>query len=114
MIISKKEMQEDFIEKSSSRRKRKSKKLAQLSDNQKRLALGNKLKEHNKKLASKAKEAGVHSSQGYASFQNAGYKGLYNGMNATDIARKKGIPRGTNILDYMGIMELSANLFTAT
>lgn len=35
-------------------------------------------------------------------------------MNASDIAKKKGIPRGSNILDYMGIMELSANLFTAT
>jgi len=109
-----KKTQEDFVEKSPSAGKRKSKKLPQLDGNQKRVELRNRLKEHNKKIASEAKEAGISSSQEYARFQNAGYRGLYNGMNSRDIRRKKGIPRDKNILDYMGVMELAINLFATT
>jgi DNA-damage-inducible protein D len=48
-----------------------------------------------------------------AVFQDHGYRGLYNGVTARDIAARKGVKPG-QILDYMGSTELAANLFRAT
>jgi DNA-damage-inducible protein D len=50
----------------------------------------------------------------YATFQDAGYRGLYGGMTAKDIAEHKGLTNGEEILDYMGGTELAANLFRIT
>ncbi len=50
----------------------------------------------------------------YAEFQNYGYKGLYGGMTALDIAIHKGIDKQEDILDRMGSAELGANLFRIT
>ena len=47
-------------------------------------------------------------------FHNAGYKGLYNGETADDIAKRKGLRYRENILDNMGNEELAANLFRIT
>lgn len=47
------------------------------TEDEKRLFLRNELKQHNLKLASTAKIAGVISSFDYATFQNHGYMGLY-------------------------------------
>ena len=44
-------------------------------------------------------------------FHNSGYKGLYNGENADDIAKRKGLRYREDILDNMGSDELIANLF---
>lgn len=85
-----------------------------LNDDQKRLAIRNEMKEHNKLLVAAAKDAGVESSLDYAIFQNHGYMGLYNGMKAKDIQAHKGLKSTQNILDYMGHEELAANLFRAT
>lgn len=49
-----------------------------------------------------------------AIFQDHGYRGLYNGERARDIAARKGLARGQHILDHMGSEELAANLFRAT
>ena len=55
-----------------------------------------------------AKKAGV---KNFDKFHNAGYKGLYNGETANDIAKRKGLRYREDILDNMGSDELIANLF---
>lgn len=89
-------------------------KFAQLSEDDKRLAIRNELAAHNKYLAAAAKDAGVESSLDYAIFQDHGYKGLYGGMGAKDIHATKGLKKSQKILDHMGSTELAANLFRAT
>ena len=84
------------------------------SDEEKRLFLRQQMKEHNRYLASAAKEAGVVKSLDYAIFQDHGYKGLYGGLGQVDIHRRKGLKKGQKILDHMGSTELAANLFHAT
>jgi DNA-damage-inducible protein D len=88
--------------------------LAQLSADQKRVMLRNELSEHNKKLASAAKDAGVITPFEYAIFQDEGYKGLYGGLGSRDIHDRKGLRKSEKILDHMGSTELAANLFRAT
>ena len=55
-----------------------------------------------------AKNAGV---KNFDKFHNAGYKGLYNGETASDIAKRKGLRYREDILDNMGSEELADNLF---
>lgn len=85
-----------------------------LNEDQKRLLLRNELKEHNKNLASAAKDAGVQAGLEFAVFQDHGYKGLYGGLKAKDIHSKKQLKKSQQILDHMGSTELAANLFRAT
>ena len=40
--------------------------------------------------------------------------GLYGGLGAQDIHRRKGLKKSEQILDHMGTTELAANLFRAT
>ncbi len=47
-------------------------------------------------------------------FQNHGYKGLYHGLTAQDIHKRKGLKPSQHILDHMGSAELSANSFRST
>jgi DNA-damage-inducible protein D len=89
-------------------------KFAQLSEDDKRVAIRNELAAHNKHLAAVAKDAGVESSLDYAIFQDHGYKGLYGGLGAKDIHAHKGLKKSQKILDHMGSTELAANLFRAT
>lgn len=89
-------------------------KFAQLSEDEKRLAIRNELATHNKHLAAAAKDAGVESSLDFAIFQDHGYKGLYGGMGHKDIHAAKGLTKSQKILDHMGSTELAANLFRAT
>lgn len=84
------------------------------TEDEKRLFLRNELKQHNLKLASTAKIAGVISSFDYATFQNHGYMGLYGGLGAKAIHSRKGLKKSQQILDHMGSTELAANLFRAT
>lgn len=85
-----------------------------LSEDQKRLAIRKEMIEHNKSLAEAAQMAGVITPKEYAIFQNKGYQGLYGGLGAKDIHKKKGLKKGQQILDHMGSTELAANLFRAT
>jgi len=85
-----------------------------LSEDKKRLAIRQELREHNKLLADAAKDAGVKDQQDYAVFQNYGYMGLYGGLKAQDIHKRKNLKKNQKILDYMGSTELAANLFRAT
>ena len=85
-----------------------------LSEDQKRIAIRQEMKEHNKMLVAAAKDAGVETTLDYAIFQNYGYMGLYGGLKASDIKERKGLKKSQYILDYMGYEELAANLFRAT
>jgi DNA-damage-inducible protein D len=86
----------------------------ELNEEQKRLAIRKEMINHNKSLAEAADNAGVKTSMEYAVFQNHGYMGLYGGLKAKDIHKKKGLKKSQQILDYMGSTELAANLFRAT
>ncbi|SDY74369.1 DNA-damage-inducible protein D [Proteiniborus ethanoligenes] len=86
----------------------------QLTEEEKRLAIRNELKNHNKSLAEAAQMAGIETSKDYAIFQNKGYQGLYGGLGAKEIHQKKKLKRSQQILDHMGSTELAANLFRAT
>lgn len=85
-----------------------------LSEDQKRIAIRQEMKEHNKMLVAAAKDAGVETTLDYAIFQNYGYIGLYGGLKASDIKERKGLKKSQDILDHMGYEELAANLFRAT
>lgn len=84
------------------------------TEEERRLFLRNELYKHNSQLADAAKDAGVIESLDYAIFQNYGYKGLYGGLTAQDIHKRKGLKKNQKILDHMGSTELAANLFRAT
>lgn len=83
----------------------------QLSEDEKRLYTRKNVKDKNKYLFDTAKQAGV---KNYGKFNNYGYRGLYNGETAKDIATRKGISEKEDILDYMSSTELAANLFRIT
>jgi len=84
------------------------------TEDQRRLLLREEMKTHNVRLAGAAKEAGVVKATDYAIFQNHGYIGLYGGLTAQDIHRRKMLKKSQSILDHMGSTELAANLFRAT
>lgn len=86
----------------------------ELTEDERRLAIRGELKRHNKSLADAAHDAGVVTPIDYAIFQNYGYMGLYGGLKAKDIAKRKGLKKNEAILDHMGSTELAANLFRAT
>ena len=88
--------------------------LHQLYDEQqKRLQLRERVSENNKKLAEAAHDAGVLS-RSFGEFQNAGYRGLYGGLDAEGIKARKGLEKKEEILDRMGRAELAANDFRIT
>jgi len=84
------------------------------TEEEKRLFLRNELRHHNSILADTAHNAGVIDAIDYAIFQNFGYKGLYGGLDAKAIHKRKLLKKNQNILDHMGSTELAANLFRAT
>jgi DNA-damage-inducible protein D len=84
------------------------------TEDEKRRLLRDEISDHNKRLASAAKGAGVIAPLDFAIFQNFGYKGLYGGLDRQGIQKIKGLKPKQNILDFMGSAELAANLFRAT
>lgn len=84
------------------------------SEDEKRLFLRNEMAIHNTQLAAAAKDSGVIEPIDYAIFQNHGYMGLYGGLDAKAIHKKKELKKNQQILDHMGSTELAANLFRAT
>lgn len=85
----------------------------QLTDEQRRLVLRNRVKRGNKALGAAAAIAGVTGSM-FGVFHDAGYKGLYNGRGRDEIKRLKGIPAKEDILGCMDRVELAANDFRIT
>ena len=84
------------------------------TEEEKRLFLRNEVTRHNIQLADAAKDAGVINPRDYAIFQNHGYMGLYGGLDARDVHKRKGLEKSQKILDHMGSTELAANLFRTT
>ena len=82
-----------------------------LTEDEKRFYQRDLTKKGNYSLNQTAKNAGV---KNFDKFHNAGYKGLYNGETANDIAKRKGLRYREDILDNMGSEELSTNLFRIT
>ena len=82
-----------------------------LTEDEKRLYQRNLTRKGNYSLNIAAKNAGV---KNFDKFHNSGYKGLYNGETANDIAKRKGLRYREDILDNMGSEELGANLFRIT
>ena len=96
------------------RRQEQADNLTELPEDERRLAVRSELARHNTQLADAAHAAGVIEPRDYAIFQNEGYKGLYGGLTAKDIHRRKNLKKSQQILDHMGSTELAANLFRAT
>ena len=84
------------------------KEYSMLTEDEKRFYQRNLTRKGNYSLNQTAKNAGV---KNFDKFHNAGYKGLYNGETADDIAKRKGLRYREDILDNMGSDELIANLF---
>jgi DNA-damage-inducible protein D len=88
--------------------------LANLPEDQKRLIFRSLMSTYNVRLAEAAKQAGVIEPRDFATFQDHGYMGLYDGMRENDIHARKGLQPEEKILDYMVSEELAANMFRAT
>ena len=82
-----------------------------LTEDEKRFYQRDLTRKGNYSLNQAAKAAGV---KNFDKFHNCGYKGLYNGETADDIAKRKGLRYREDILDNMGSEELAANLFRIT
>jgi len=82
-----------------------------LSEDEKRLYRRGQTKDGNKILYSIAKSKGV---KNFDKFTNAGYRGLYGGETADDIAKRKHLRYREDILDNMNSAELGANVFRIT
>ena len=80
----------------------------ELTENEKRFYQRNLTRKGNYSLNIAARDAGV---KNFDKFHNFGYKGLYNGETANDIAKRKKLRYREDILDNMGSDELIANLF---
>ena len=79
-----------------------------LTEDEKRFYQRNLTKKGNSSLNKAFKDAGV---KNFDRFHNYGYKGLYNGETANDIAKRKRLRYREDILDNMGSEELADNLF---
>jgi DNA-damage-inducible protein D len=83
--------------------------LRQLAEQQKqRIELRERVAEGNKSLNQSAMQVGVLS-RNFGKFQNAGYQGLYGGLNLAEIKARKGISPSEDLLDRAGLGELGAN-----
>jgi len=84
------------------------KEYSSLTEDEKRFYQRDLTRKGNYSLNQTAKKSGV---KNFDKFHNAGYKGLYNGETADEIAKRKGLRYREDILDNMGSDELIANLF---
>ena len=84
------------------------KEYSKLTEDEKRLYQRNLTRKGNYSLNQTAKKSGV---KNFDKFHNSGYKGLYNGLTADDISKRKGLRYREDILDNMGSDELIINLF---
>ena len=88
--------------------------LANLPEDQKRLIYRSEMAILNVRLADAARIAGVIEPLDFATFEDHGYMGLYDGRRENDLHASKGLTEKQKILDYMGSDELIANAFRAS
>ena len=84
------------------------KEYSMLTEDEKRFYQRNLTRKGNYSLNIVARDVGVRN---FDKFHNAGYKGLYGGETANDIAKRKKLRYREDILDNMNEDELVANLF---
>ena len=84
------------------------KEYSSLTEDEKRFYQRDLTRKGNYSLNQTTKNSGV---KNFDKFHNSGYKCLYNGETADDIAKRKGLRYREDILDNMGNTELIANLF---
>ena len=89
-------------------RKQELSELKKISEDEKRLDSRNRIRKSNNQLGKVALKSGVRN---FDKFHNYGYKGLYNGETANDIAKRKNLRYKEEILDNMCSGELIANEF---
>jgi DNA-damage-inducible protein D len=85
-----------------------------LPKDQKRIMMRSMMSTFNIRLAETAQRAGVIEPSDFATFQDHGYMGLYEGRRENDIHAQKHLQPDEKILDFMGSYELVANMFRAT
>ena len=83
----------------------------EFTEDEKRFYQRDLTKKGNYSLNITARNAGI---KNFDRFHNSGYKGLYNGETANDIAKRKKLRYREDILDNMGSEELVVNLFRIT
>lgn len=88
--------------------------LAGLTPEQKAIFLRGQMADRNISLAEAAAAVGVVTKRDFAIFNDHGYRGLYKDETARAIGARKNLPKGEQILDWMGPDELAANLFRAS
>ena len=73
----------------------------QLDEDRRRIVVRGYIKQWNQLLVETAHDAGVITNEEFAIFQNAGYMGLYGGLDVEDIHDRKGLTARQKILYYM-------------
>ena len=87
------------------------KEYSELTEDEKRFYQRDLTRKGNFSLNIAARNAGV---KNFDRFNNSGYRGLYNGETANDIARRKNLRYREDKLDNIGSTELAANIFRIT
>jgi DNA-damage-inducible protein D len=85
----------------------------ELARDRKRLEVRQRTKVEFRALSGAAQDAGVQSRM-FGVFHEAGYKGMYGGLDSGQIKARKAIPAADNLMDRMGTTELAANEFRMT
>lgn len=85
----------------------------QIQEDEFRLKNRSEMTVRNVELAQQGARAGC-SEYDYAELHNAGYRGLYNGLEASDIHKLKRLTKSQKILDHMNAAEGAANVFRVT
>ena len=85
----------------------------QMTDEDRRIELRDRVKTNNRKMSAAAMNAGV-SGKNMPVFHAAGYQGLYGGRNRKEILNAKGLSPSEDLLDRAGSTELAANDFRIT
>jgi DNA-damage-inducible protein D len=87
--------------------------IEQVREDEMRVHIREEITARNRDLAGEGKRAGCKGWE-YAELHNAGYRGLYNGLDEGGIHRLKGLIKNQKILDHMIAAEGAANLFRIT
>jgi hypothetical protein len=84
-----------------------------VEEDERRVHIRGEITNRNRELASEGNKAGCKGWH-YAELHNAGYRGLYNGLDEDGIHRLKKLTKNQKILDHMSAAEGAANLFRIT
>jgi hypothetical protein len=87
--------------------------IEQAREDEMRVHIREEITARNRDLAGEGKKAGCRGWE-YAELHNAGYRGLYNGLDQDDIHHLKRLTKSQKILDHMTAAEGAANLFRIT